>query len=61
MSAYSNAVKDYIERYKREVRDDGLIDTHELAGWAFRNGLHKPNVKTIIDVTALDARMVVEA
>lgn len=54
MSAYSNAIKTYIERYKKEVRNDGLIDPHDLAGWAYKNGLHKPNVKTIIDVIAAD-------
>lgn len=58
MSAYSDAIKDYIERYKREVRDDGLIDPHELAGWAYKNGLHKPSVKTIIDVIAADIAQV---
>jgi hypothetical protein len=54
MSAYSNAIKSYIERYKREVRNDGLIDPHDLAGWAYKNGLHKPNAKTIIDIIAAD-------
>jgi hypothetical protein len=54
MSGCSNAVKDYIERYKREVRNDGLLDPHDLAGWAYQNGLHKPNVKTIIDIIAAD-------
>ncbi len=54
MSSYSNSVKDYIERYKSEVGDDGLLDPHELAGWAYKNGLHKPSVKTIIDMIAAD-------
>lgn len=54
MSAYSNAVKDYIERYKIEVGSDGLIDTHDLAAWAYNNGLHKPNIKTVIDAIASD-------
>ncbi len=54
MSAYSNQIRNYIERYKKEVSNDGLIDPHELAGWAYKNGLHKPNVKTIIDVIAAD-------
>jgi hypothetical protein len=58
MSAYSDQVKKYIERYKREVRSDGLIDPHELAGWAYKNGLHKPNAKTIIDVIAADITQV---
>lgn len=58
MSAYSNAVKDYIERFKREVRDDGLIEAHELAAWAYAKGLHKPNAKTIIDAIAADIAQV---
>lgn len=47
MSAYSDQVKRYIERYKAEVRSDGLIDPHELAQWAYDNGLHKPNVRQV--------------
>lgn len=58
MSAYSNAVKEFIERYKQEVGDASLIDPHELAGWAWRRGLHKPNVKTIIDSIAADIAQV---
>lgn len=54
MSAYSDQIKRYIERYMSEVNGDGLIDPHELAGWAYSNGLHKPNAKTIIDVIAAD-------
>jgi len=58
MSGYHNQIKDYIERYKREVRNDGLLDPHDVAGWAFKNGLHKPNAKTIIDVIAADVAQV---
>jgi len=54
MSAYSTQIKDYLQRYKREVRDDGLIDPHDVAAWAFHEGLHKPNVKTVIDIIAAD-------
>lgn len=55
MSAYSNAIKDYIERYKREVAGgDGLVEPHAVAEWAYRNGCHKPNVKTVIDAIAAD-------
>lgn len=53
MSSYSNAIKEYILRYKKEVTD-GLIDPHELAEWAYKKGLHRPNVKTIINVIASD-------
>jgi hypothetical protein len=58
MTAYSNAVKDYIERYKREVNDSAIIDPHDLAAWAYRNGLHKPNPRTIIDLIAKDISQV---
>ena len=58
MSAYANAVKDYVERYKAEVGSDGLIDPHEVAAWAYRQGLHKPNVKTVIDAIASDIAQV---
>ena len=34
MSAYSNEIKSYMERYKAEVRGDGLIDPHDVAAWA---------------------------
>ena len=52
MSGYSNAVKDYVERYKAEVGSDGLLDPHAVAEWAYRNGLHKPNLTTVIDAIA---------
>ncbi len=58
MSGYSNAVKEYIERYKAEVGSDGLIDLHAVAEWAYRNGLHKPNVRTVIDAIAADIAQV---
>jgi len=54
MSSYTSAIKDYIQLYKNEVGDDGLIDPHELAEWAYKRGLHKPNMKTIINVIAAD-------
>ena len=58
MSAYSNAVKDYIDRYRSEVRNDGLVDPKELAAWAYGKGLHKPNIRTIIDAIAADISQV---
>jgi hypothetical protein len=54
MSGYSNAVKDYVERYKAEVGSDGLLDPHAVAEWAYHNGLHKPSIKTVIDFIAID-------
>ena len=54
MSGYSTAIKEYVQRYKKEVGDNGLLDPHELAEWAYKHGLHKPNVKTIINIIASD-------
>jgi len=58
MSGYSNAVKDYVERYKAEVGFDGLLDPHSVAEWAYGNGLHKPSFKTVIDAIAADIAQV---
>lgn len=58
MSGYSNAVKEYVERYKTEVGSDGLLDPHAVAEWAYGNGLHKPSVKTVIDAIAADIAQV---
>ena len=58
MSAYTNEVRRYVERYQKEVRSDGLIDTREIAAWAYENGLHKPNLKTVLDVIAADISQV---
>lgn len=58
MTAYSSQVRSYLERYKKEVGDDGLVDPHLVAAWAYKNGLHKPNTKTIIDAIASDIAQV---
>lgn len=58
MSAYSNQVKDYVERYKVATRAEGPLDLHEVAAWALHNGLHKPNAKTLIDAIAADIAQV---
>lgn len=58
MSAYSNQVKDYVERYRAETGADGPLDLHEVASWAWHNGLHKPNTKTVIDAIAADIAQV---
>lgn len=54
MSAYANQVKSYIERYQAEVGGDGLLDPHAVAEWAYRQGLHKPSVRTVVDAIASD-------
>ncbi len=58
MSGYATSVKDYVERYKAEVGSDGLLDPHAVAEWAYRNGLHKPSVRTVIDAIASDIAQV---
>lgn len=54
MSAYANQVKSYIERYQAEVGDDGLLDPHAVAEWAYQRGLHKPSLRTVVDAIASD-------
>lgn len=58
MSAYANEIKSYIERFRSEVGGDGLLDPHEVAEWAYKRGLHKPNVRTVIDAIATDISQV---
>jgi hypothetical protein len=58
MSAYANQVKAYLERYQAEVGGDGLLDPHAVAEWAYQNGLHKPNLRTVIDAIAADISQV---
>lgn len=54
MSAYQREMKAYIARYEKEVGATGLLDPHEIAAWAYEKGLHKPNVRHIIDFIAAD-------
>lgn len=54
MSAYANQVKNYIERYQTERGDNGLIDPHAIAEWAYQRGLHKPSIRTVVDAIATD-------
>ena len=58
MSAYQKQVKDYVARFEREKGATGLLDPHEIAEWAYGEGLHKPNVRTIIDAIAADIAQV---
>ena len=58
MTAYSNQIKKYIERYKTEVNPNPIINPQELAAWAYLNGLHKPSNKTIIELIAKDITQV---
>ena len=54
MSAYGNQVQAYCERYENEVGGDGLLGPHRVAEWAYKNGLHKPSIRTIVDAIAAD-------
>jgi hypothetical protein len=58
MSAYANQVKSFVERYQAEMSVDGLINPHEVAEWAYKNGLHKPSLRTVIDAIATDIAQV---
>jgi len=54
MSAYGNQVKTYIERYQSEMGGEGLLDPHAVAEWAYKHGLHKPSIRTVVDAIAAD-------
>ncbi|KAF1728120.1 hypothetical protein CSC76_07225 [Pseudoxanthomonas mexicana] len=56
--SYTTAVKEYVERYKAETGIEGPLDTHAVAEWAWRNGLHTPNARTVIDAIAADIAQV---
>ncbi|WNC95578.1 hypothetical protein RI103_39495 (plasmid) [Paraburkholderia sp. FT54] len=58
MTAYANQVRAFVERYQAEVSPDGLLDPHAVAEWACKNGLYKPNLKTILDAIATDISQV---
>lgn len=58
MSAYANQVKEYVQRYQIEMDANGMLDPHAVAEWAYRNGLHKPNPRTVIDAIAADIAQV---
>lgn len=53
MTAYANQMKAYIEQYQAEV-GEGLLDPHAVAEWAYKRGLHKPSVRTVVDAIATD-------
>jgi hypothetical protein len=58
MSAYKNEVKSYLEKYQTEMGGDGTFDPHAVAAWAYAKGLHKPNLRTIVDAIAADITQV---
>lgn len=57
MTPYSSAVREYVAKY-RELHPEGLIDPHQIAAWAYENGLHKPNLAKVIDLIAADIAQV---
>lgn len=53
MSAKSKEMKKIIEEYLREKGiKNGIIDTHDLAGWAISNGMYKPNIQDEIQIAS---------
>ncbi|WP_239366083.1 hypothetical protein [Snodgrassella communis] len=53
MSAKSKEIKKIIEEYLEEKGiKDGIIDPHDLAGWAISNGKYKPNIQDEIQIAA---------
>jgi hypothetical protein len=54
MSAYANQIRSYIERFQAENGGDGLLNPHAVAEWAYTRGLHKPNIRTVVDAIASD-------
>lgn len=57
--SYNDEVKRYVAMYRHESGDESsLIDPHEVAAWALRKGLMKPNQKTIVDIIAADITQV---
>ena len=58
MSSYTNTVRAYVDRFKKEKGISGPVDPHEIAAWALKNGLWKPNPKTILDAVAADIAQV---
>jgi len=53
MSAKSKEMKKIIEEYlnEKEIKN-GIIDPHDLAGWAISNGKYKPNFQDEIQIAA---------
>ena len=53
MSAKKDELNRIVEQYKQAKGiADGIIDTHDLAGWALDNGLYRPNLQDEIKITA---------
>lgn len=53
MSARKNALNDIVEQYKKAKGiTNGIIDNHDLAGWALDQRLYKPNKQDEIKLAA---------
>jgi hypothetical protein len=52
MSAYSNSIKEIVERYRVDTGTTGPVDPHAIAEYAYARGLMKPNPTAVIDVMA---------
>ena len=54
MSAFGNAVKEIVVRYRAEFGVAGPVDPHLIAEYAYSRGLFKPSAKAVIDSIASD-------
>ena len=53
MSGKKQTIDDIVGQYKKAKGiDDGIIDSHDLAGWALANGLYRPNRQDEIKLVA---------
>lgn len=55
MSAKKNEISHIVEQYTQAKGiTNGIIDSHDLAGWAISQGLYKPNYQDEINLAAKD-------
>lgn len=53
MSGKKNEFSHIVEQYKKAKNiTDGIIDVHDLAGWAIDNKLYRPNMRDEIQLAA---------
>lgn len=57
MSAFHNAIKDYVAQYQ-ESHPGALVDTKAVAAWALTNGLTAPPMSKVIDLIAAEIAQV---
>lgn len=57
MSAFHNAIRDYVAQYE-DSHPGGVVDAKEIAAWALTNGLHMPPMAKVIDLIAAEISQV---